>query len=76
MQIKAEKLKTGDVFLFNNKEQVAIEPLGQNYLWVTNRSCYLQKEDLNNGKSYGYTSATLMSIYPDDDVELIENIDR
>lgn len=76
MQIKAEKLKSGDVFLFDYKEQVAIESPVQNYLWVTNRDCYLSKEDLDNGKSYWYTSATLMSIYPDDDVELIENINR
>ena len=74
MQIEAKNLKQGDVFVFNNKENVAIEEFCGNSLWVTNQERYIKKENLNNF-SYGYTSATIISIDENDKVELIKNLE-
>lgn len=75
MQIKANELKSGDVFIFNNKEQVAIDTVLENCLWVTNRDFYLTKDKIEKGFVYGYTNAVVISISAEDIVEFIENIE-
>ena len=45
MQIKAKDLKQGDVFIFNNEENVAIEKFCGNSLWVTSQEHYIKQED-------------------------------
>lgn len=76
MKIKAKELSPGDVFIFNNKEQVAIGTVSGNSLWVTNRDFYLTKDKREEGIVYGYTNATIISISKEDIVEFIENIER
>lgn len=74
MKIAAKKLKRGDVFTFDNKEQVAISSISDGCIWVTTREFYLNEADRER-LVYGYTNATVIPIKPDDIVELIENIE-
>lgn len=76
MQIKAKELKSGDFFIFNNQEQVAIDTVLDDCLWVTNRDYYLTKDRIKSGFVYGYTNAGVISISAEDVVELIENIEQ
>lgn len=75
MKIKARNLKPGDVFIFDGKEQVAIDTVSKDCLWVTNRNFYLTKDKIGKGYVYGYTNACVILISKEDIVELIENID-
>lgn len=76
MKIRAKELKPGDVFIFNNKEQVAIDTVLGNSLWITNRQYYLTKDKWESGFIYGRTNSTIISINTDDIVNLIENIEQ
>lgn len=76
MFIEAKELKSGDVFIFDNKEQVAIDTISQDCIWVTNKEFYLTKEKLEHGFKYGYSNATVIPIMPYDIVDLVENINR
>ena len=70
--MRANALCFGDVFLFEGIEFVAIDNYNEtengNFLWVTNRNSYINSGDQTS------TTATLITLYPDDCVELIENI--
>ena len=79
MLIEAQELKSGDVFIFDNKEQVAIDTISkkEDCIWVTNRKFYITKENrLKHGFCYDYSNATVISITPYDMVDLIENIEQ
>lgn len=76
MLIKAKELKTGDVFMFNNQEQVAIDTVLGNCLWITNRENYLARCKGANDLVYGYTNATILSIKSNAIVKLIANIEQ
>lgn len=76
MEIKAKELKSGDVFIFNNEEQVAIDTVQEKCLWITNRDFYLTKDKIEKGFVYGYTNAGVISINAEDIVEFIENINQ
>lgn len=76
MEIKAKDLKPGDVFVYDNKEQVAIDTISNNFLWVTTRNSYLTKDKIKSGFSYGYTNSVIININANDTVELIKNIEK
>ena len=73
MIIKARELKEGDMFLFNDKMQVAIEPLYKGSIWVTSAKAYLEQKE--KGLNYGYENATIIQLEPYDDVDLKAQID-
>ena len=62
MKIKARELRQGDVFIFDDREQIVIDTMSKDSLWVTNRQCYLTNDKREQGFSYGYTNATIISI--------------
>lgn len=72
---KANTLKAGDIFIYNYGELVAVENYKNNdlhndvhSLWITTRACY------NLNEIYSYTSATIITIYPDEEVDVIGHI--
>ena len=75
MKVKAKELKQGDLFVFDNREQVAIDSFNNNCLWVTKEEYYLTS-DKRKEFTYGYTNATILSIESDSEVELVKNIEK
>jgi len=75
MKTTANNIKDGDIFIFDNHEQVATDDYTDQYLWVTNRNYYIQDEDKAN-VGYGYTSACIIVINKDDIVDIIENMKK
>lgn len=75
LKIKASDLKQSDVFIFENKTQVAIEYFIGDCLWVTTEDYYLTSNKIEK-VVYGYTSTTIISIKANDDIELIKNIEK
>lgn len=71
--MKAINIKSGDLFEYNGKTQVAIESYENGLVFVTTKDIYL----LNNNVEYpyySYTNSCLMDIKPTDDVVFIENL--
>ena len=75
MQIEAKKLKQGDVFIFKDRLEVAVEDFtGGDCLCVTTEEYYLTS-NMRDKFAYGYTNATIIPIKADDKVKLVKNIE-
>ena len=71
-EIKAGSLKTGNVFLHNDKEHVAIEDYTGGFaLWVTSRKHFILPEE---DAAYSYTSSCVIRIGKNDIVTLTGNL--
>lgn len=66
----AKNIKKNDIFIYNGYENVAIDDYSDKnpYLWVTSQRCWIPE---NVNAVYGYTSATVIAIEPDEEVEYI-----
>ena len=71
----AKNIKRGDIFIYRNQEQVAIEDFKEGCLWVTNKKYFLTDGKLKRGLLYGYSFASVIIIDDENqDVEILENL--
>lgn len=73
-----ENIHSGDVFIYNDIEMVAIDDYipDNNFIWVTIRKYFIDEKRNVNGHSYGYTNASIIEINRSDMVEYIGNMNN
>lgn len=74
MKKVAKEIQSGDIFVFDRKENVAIDSYtpGNQFLWVTNREFFINTDC--SDRVYGYTNACLIEIPCDALVEYVGNM--